>query len=429
MKKRLFVLILIHLLITGVALGVDKILEVKVDKTIDEGLAYFIERSYEKAESEGFDYVLINMNTPGGRIDSSIKIKNVILNSDIKTICYINGQALSAGTLIALSSDHIGMTIGSTLGDAEPRIGTEIADEKILSAWKKELASAAEAKERNSEIAAAFADRAEVIEGIKEEGRLLTLTTQEAKDLEMIEYIVDSKEDLLSQLDISDYEIEENQLTQGEKLARFLTNPVVAPILLMIGITGIILEVFTAGFGFFGILGLVALVLFFGGHIFAGVSSWLVILIFVLGLIFMMIEVFVPGFGVFGIIGIILFVASIFAVSPSMEAAIRSLAIAIIGSIVISGISFKFLKKSRLWSRLILQNQLTSKEGYVGAEDKKEYLNLEGTAITKLRPAGTMILEDGTKLSVVTEGDFVDKDTRVKIVSVEGNRIVVRKLI
>jgi len=426
--NKLLVLFFIFIAFTSFGYSADQILEIKIDETIEPGLAAYISRSYEIAESEGYDGVLIVMDTPGGLVDSSIEIKNRIIKSTLPTYTYIDGQAISAGSLIALSSEKISMREGSTMGAAEPRVGSEIADEKILSVWKEELASVAEVYDRNPEIARAFADREMEIEGVKEKGKILSLTSSQALELGMIDYVSQSKEDFLLELGLGEAEITESTLTIGERVARLLTNPFVAPLLLTIGISGLILEVFSAGTGVFGILGGIALGLFFLGNIAAGFSNWIVVLIFLAGLILMAIEVFVPGFGIFGISGLGLFILSIVLVSPSIEAALTSLTIAIVMSIIITLIAFKFLQKSTVWNRLVLKRFGVAEEQAEEKSISESFVGQEGVTLTKLRPSGNVLLDNGEQVSVVTAGDFINDQERVKIVQKEGNRIVVRKI-
>jgi len=430
MKKisKLLVLLFIFFAFTSFGFSAEKLLEINIDKTIEPGLAAYISRSYELAEKDGYTGVLIVMDTPGGRVDASINIKNAILRSPLPTYTYIDGQAISAGSLIALSSDKIAMRAGSTMGAAEPRIGNEIADEKIMSVWKEELASAAETHGRDTEIARAFADREMEILGVKEKGKILSLSSEEALNLGMTDFVVSSKSAFLSELGMSDPQIIESNLTTGEKAARLLTNPFVAPILLTIGISGLILEVFTAGFGLFGVLGGIALGLFFLGNIVAGFSNWIVILVFLTGLILMAIEIFIPGFGIFGISGMALFVLSIVLVSPSVELALTSLTIAIVLSIIVVMIAFKFLKRSTLWNKLVLPRYGTGEELEQERIISESFIGQEGLAISTLRPSGTVLLDNGLQVSVVTEGAFIDSNDRVVITSKEGYRIVVRKI-
>ncbi len=430
-KTTTFLILLVFLLLfvlPGSAADFHKVMVIPLENNIETGLASFIERAFEEAEQEDVDLVILEIHTPGGRVDAAINIKNTILNSSLPTAALIKGQALSAGSLIALACDHIAMQPGSTIGDAEPMIGTERAGEKILSAWKEELAAAAEANGRDGEIAKAFADRDMEIEGVTEKGRLLTLTPKRAMELGIADYEVANLEELLELFSLGGAQIISANPTVAERIARFVTDPVVAPVLLTLGIAGLVIEIITVGFGLFGILGIICLLLFFGGHLIAGFSGWEAILLFLLGLILMIIEAFSPGFGIFGIGGLLAFIVSIILVSPSFEAALISLTIAIIGTIALVLLSLKFLTARNFWKRIVLGDKLVTEEGYVASkQDLIEHLHKEGVSLTDLRPAGTVELDDGTRLDVVSTGDYISKGSKVKIIKVEGNRIVVRK--
>ena len=299
-----------------------------------------------------------------------------------------------------------------------------------ISAWKEELASVAEAHGRDPEIAKAFADRDMEIEGIIAKGKLLTLTPKDAVRLGMADYQVANRAELLEILGLEDAQIISADPTIAERISRLITNPFVAPVLLTIGIAGLIIEIISVGFGLFGIVGLASLVLFFGGHLIAGFSGWEAILLFVLGLILMVVEAFVPGFGIFGIGGLLAFITSIFLVSPSLEAALVSLTIAIVGTIIIILVSMKYLTARNFWKRIILGNKLVTEEGYIASsQDLLKYVGQEGRALTNLRPAGTGELADGTRIDVVSSGEYIERESRIKIIKVEGNRVIVKKII
>lgn len=405
------------------------VLVIPVEDTIEKGLEAFISRAIDKGEKEQVDYVIIQLDTPGGRLDAAVDIANKINHTSLTSIALIKGRAISAGSLLALSCDIIAMQPGSTLGDAEPYIGQERAGEKILSDWRGKLEATAEAKGRNPEIAAAFADRDIEIPDVIEKGKLLTLTPEKALSLGMADYIVKDKGELMQVLGVEDANFISTAPSMAEKIARLVTNPFVAPLLLTIGLAGLIIEVITAGFGFFGIIGLTSLALFFGGHLIAGFSGWGSVLLFLIGLILLFIEIFIPGFGIFGIGGIAALITSIFLISTSFEAALISLTIAIIGTIILVLISLKFLSTRGFWKRLILGNKMKTEEGYIASsEGLRDFVNKEGIALTDLRPAGTMQLDDGQRLDVVTSGEFIARESKIKVVKVEGNRIVVQKI-
>lgn len=180
------------------------------------------------------------------------------------------------------------------------------------------------------------------------------------------------------------------------------------------------------GWGIAGTLGIISLVLYFGGHLMAGFSGWGVLLLFIIGVILLAIEMFVAGFGVFGIGGIICIFASIVLAAPSWETGLVSLVLALIGTIVLVLISFKILTKRNFWSRLTLGTRYNKDEGYIPqSQDYSIYLGQKGHAHTTLRPAGTVELDDGTRIDVVTQGEFIERGKRVQVLNVEGMRIIV----
>ena len=262
-----------------------------------------------------------------------------------------------------------------------------------------------------------------------EKGKLLTLTYQQAKEYGYTDYLVANRAELLKVLNLAEANIKEAVLSPAEKITRLITHPFLAPLLLTLGIAGLIIEVFTVGWGIAGFIGLFSLSLYFGGHLLAGFTGWEAILLFLLGLILLAIEIFIPGFGLPGISGLVCLVISIVLAAPSWEAGIISLVLAIIGTIILLLFSFKFLTKRGFWERLVLGIKYQKETGYVPqSKDLSIYVGQRGVALTILRPAGTIELADGTKLDVVTEGEFIPRGENVEIILAEGIRVVVRAL-
>lgn len=406
-----------------------KVYVIPVEETIDPGLASFVERSISEAEEKQVDLILLEIDTPGGRIDAAESIKKTIGNTKIPTMALVKGGAISAGAYITLACPKIAMVPGSTIGDAEPRLsdGTEV-DEKIISYWAAEMGTTAEKNGRDRRIAMAMADRDIEIPGIVEKGKLLTFTYQQAKEHGYTDYIVADRAELLRVVELDGAEVLEGKLSAAERLTRVVTNPYIAPVLLMLGITGIAIELFTVGFGVAGLLGIASLALYFGGHMMAGFSGWEAILLFLLGIILLAVEVFLPGFGLPGLGGIVSIIASIIIAAPSWEVGIVSLVLALVGTIVLVLLSFKVLTRRKFWDKLILGTKYNKEAGYVPQkEDLSVYIGRKGEALTILRPAGTVVLEDGTRLDVVTDGGFIQKGQQIEIVRAEGVSLVVRE--
>ena len=407
---------------------VDCVMMIPVDDVVELGLSSYLERNIARAEEAQADVIILVLDTPGGRVDAAQDIKRILYDTDIPTIAFVKDQAISAGAYIALCCDEIMMAPGSTIGDAEMLINGVRADEKYLGPWREEFAAIAEDKGRDPEIAKAFVDRDIVIDGVIEAGKLLTLTPQRAVELGMADGMVKDEAALLEAIGAKDARIVYGEMNGAEKITRFVTNPNIAPIFLAGGILLMILEFATPGVGIFAIGGIILLALYFGGHMIAGMASWFALLLFVVGIILCFIEILVPGFGIFAVGGIGCIVGSIFLTTPDMATAIKYLTIVLLIMAVCAPIIFKLFSKSKLFDRLLVRERLTTEDGYVaGRKEQADYIGANGVAATTLRPSGTVELEDGTRIDVVTRGEFIEKGESVQVVQNEGTWLVVEK--
>ncbi len=148
---------------------------------------------------------------------------------------------------------------------------------------------------------------------------------------------------------------------------------------------------------------------------------------FGLGLILMVIEIYVPGFGIWGIAGITCFIIGIIVTADTLIEALilMMILLAIVG--IIFSILLHSISKGKLPKNMVLSTSMKKEDGYIGTNDMKYFLNKQGVALTTLRPVGTVDF-DGVKLDVVSEGEFIPKGIQVKVIKVEGRRIVVRRL-
>ncbi|HHV94978.1 MAG TPA: hypothetical protein GXX37_00655 [Clostridiaceae bacterium] len=150
-------------------------------------------------------------------------------------------------------------------------------------------------------------------------------------------------------------------------------------------------------------------------------------LLLIVGLILIIFEMFNPGFGAPGIVGLILLaVGIIFTARSFLEALVMIIIILAILGLALT-IVLHSAAKGRLSKTLILNDSLNKEEGFSGTEDLEYFVGREGVTTTVLRPSGTAEF-DGVKLDVVSEGEFIPKNTRVKIKKVAGRRIVVTKM-
>ncbi|WP_408607131.1 NfeD family protein [Halobacillus mangrovi] len=402
---------------------------IPVKETVERGMAAFLERTTDEAAENGADHIIFEIDTPGGRVDAAGEIGEIFQDLDIPNTAFITSRAYSAGSYIALNADQIYMKPQATMG-ASGVINSDgtAADKKAQSAWISSMVAAAESNGRDPLYARAMADSSvDLPKYGAGEGEFLTLGPTDAEEVGYAEGIVEDRTELLSELNLSDAKIIEEQPTLAENLARFLTDPIVIPILLSVASLGLIVELYSPGFGIPGIMGVLSLVLFFYGHIVAGLAGYEAIILLILGIGLVVAEFFLPG-GIAGIAGIIAIVASLMLSSADMGHMAMSIGIALIVTIVVSIILFKVVGLERGFFRhIILNDATTSEKGYVSAANRLELIGMEGTTLTPLRPAGTAEF-DGERLDVVTEGGFISAQHRVKVVKTEGSRIVVREM-
>lgn len=404
------------------------VIVIPVEDEVEPGLASYLQRNIAQAREINADLIILALDTMGGRVDAAQDIKRILYDCEIPTVAFVKDQAISAGAYIALCCDTILMAPGSTIGDAEMRVNGERADEKYLGSWREEFAAIAEQKGRDPEIAKAFVDRDIAIDGIIEAGKLLTLTPQRAVELGFAEAIVENETALLQYLGAGDAQVIYGTLTGAEKITRLVTSSSIAPVLLAAGILSLLLEFVTPGVGLFAIVGTLLLALYFGGHMIAGMASWFALLLFIIGIILCFIEILVPGLGIFAIGGIGCIVGSIFLTTPDLITAVKYLAIVLVILAVCAPVMLKLFSKSKFFDRLLVRERLTTEDGYVaGRQEQADYIGAMGVAATTLRPSGTVELADGTRIDVVTRGEFIEKGEPVQVVRKEGTWLVVEK--
>ena len=382
----------------------------------------FVKRTVDEIAPLRPAAIIFEIDTYGGLINEANNIKDVIVGIEVPTIAFVNNKAESAGVLITIANERIAMADRATIGSAETIPNTE----KVMSLWLSWLRDTARFRGRDSELVQSMADRTIEIPGVVEQGRLLNLSAQEAIDLEFIDLVANDYESILRNFDIQYNRIKVVEMDLRTNIARVLTNPYIMTLLLALGFIGIIIEVLTPGFGAGGTVSLISFALFFGGNILAGNSTWGAIIIFIAGLLLVAIELVVPGFGIPGIGGIVAMFISIVLAMGSLERALVSILIAL-GLTAIAGfILIKYGYKNPYVDKIILSTKQENKEGYTSTLDKRGLLDATGIALTDLRPAGTIEVGD-IRLDAVTEGQFIGRGSSIKIVKIEGYRVVVRE--
>jgi membrane-bound serine protease (ClpP class) len=426
-RKKFIIFITLFTIISFIILntsanGTDEVYLISIKGTIDLGLSSYVQRALEEAILNKAKAVILEVDTFGGRVDAAIQIRDKIINLNIPSVAYIKNRAWSAGALIALSAKYILMDKGASIGAAEPRP----ADEKNISALSAEFASTAQSRGRPEKIAAAMVDKDIEIENIIEKDKILTLNTEQAIKLNFVDGIALNIEEVLNFLNLQDVKIKYISPNWAENISRFVTNPVVSSLLLSIGFLGLIIEFWTLGWGIAGTIGIISLSLFFGGHIIVGLAGWEAIILFLVGFSLLLAEIFlIPGFGLTGISGIIAILTSIFLTFGNIIQAAYSILIALGFTIVGFFLLIRYIPATRTWRKFILFTKQEKELGYtVGIKNSKRLIGKEGIVTTPLRPSG-MVEVNGEKLNAITRGEYVNSNTKIKIISVEGNKIVV----
>lgn len=417
------------------AAGQEHVVRVPVSGTVEMGLAPFIERTIEEAEAAGAAAVILEIETPGGRVDAAERITSAISRAELPVYAYINLHAYSAGAMIALATERVFMRDGGVMGAATPVDGSGTkGSEKIVSAMRARMRALAEARGLDPAVAEAMVDEQIAIDGVVDEGRLLTLTTSEAVALGYAT-AVDDWADLIAVLELEQAPVNEATVNWAERLVRFLTNPVIAPFLLSLGFLGLIVEIKTAGFGLAGIAGLLSLAMFFGAHLLLGLAGAEDLILVLAGIVLILVEVFViPGFGIFGILGGLalvggLVLAQVGAYPTGADFAQAGTVLTV--STILVGVAAWLILRSipGSWrlkrSGVLLPESTDRDEGYTSADVRSDLEGAVGVAITDLRPAGVGLFTD-ERMDVVSESEWIEEGTRIRIISAEGYRHIVR---
>ena len=274
--------------------------------------------------------------------------------------------------------------------------------------------------------------------------KLLTLTPQEAKKYGVIKYISKDLDQVLWDLSLNSMAVVTITPTWSEDLYKWLISPEITLLLLVLGVGGLYIEFKTPGFGLPGIVGICALTIFFGSRYVVGLADWLDVALLITGIILVLVEIFiVPGFGVIGALGIIFVLAGIvmsFTFDDyqlpqyswqwdRLEDAGFAMTMTMFSMVLIVLLTWKFLPKTPLYSRLVLADQQLPQEGYTAQipQEAEATIGRKGIATSMLRPAGRGRFGDKT-YQVVSLSEYIEEGTPIVIVQAEGNRYVVDRI-
>ena len=467
MKTRIFSLLLLLIIPfvsfsqeTSDSLDVSKTKVYKFDIKQDIGPPIWRQTkdAFSEAKEWNADILLIHMNTYGGMVVHADSIRTAILNSETPVYVYIDNNAASAGALISIACDGIYMRTGANIGAATVVNQTgEAMPDKYQSYMRSTMRATAESHgkdtliqngdtivkwKRDPLIAEAMVDPRTYIENVIDTGKVLTFTPNEAIKNGYCEGIANSVEEVLEQLEVTEYVIKKYEPSGVEKLIDFMLNPMLHGLLVMIIIGGIYFELQSPGIGFPLVASIIAAVLYFSPLYLDGLAANWEIILFILGVLLLGVEIFViPGFGVAGITGVV-FIISGLSLSlidnvnlefeprhiKALLGAILLVTFSMFSSIIISiNLSKRLFAGSGFLGKLALKTEGKIEEGYIGVDmSPKELIGSVGMSSTDLRPSGKVIIENEI-YDAKSEDGFINKGTAVLILRYEAGQVYVMK--
>jgi membrane-bound serine protease (ClpP class) len=420
-------------------------------------LVYLVRRGVKSALDNRADLLVLDMETPGGRVDAAEEIMEILGQFKGRSVTYVNRNAYSAGAFIAVATQEIYMAPESVIGAAAPIMlspgggGVEAMPEtlelKTTSAVSALVRAYAEKNGHNPDVVEAMVDKQKelIIDGkvINPKGKILTLTNSEAQR----EYgsppkpllsagTVESLDALIVRLAGADATRTRIEPTGAETVATWIN--ALNFIWLIIGVAGIYLEFKTPGVALPGVVGVCAFALYFFGSYIAGLSGLEWPALFVLGLLLVLLELFIfPGTVALGLAGVALMLVTILMAMvdlypgpprlpslPQLTLPLRQLALAFAGSLVAVYVLSRVLPKTSLYGVLVSRSASGMTSVQAQAKSQRACLGREGVALSVLRPGGKAQFGDDV-LDALTQGEMIARGTRVRIIGYSGREAIV----
>lgn len=462
---------------------------IRLEGAISPMTERFLDRKLNTARARRADLVIVEIDSPGGFLDASLKMAERLRDLDwAHTVAFVPNQALSGAAITALACDDIVMAPAARLGDAGPIFQGEDslfrhAPEKIRSELAGRMEDFARAKGRPPALAAAMVDMDLVVYQVRNtqtneetfmsdeeinnaddpavweklkpvpESRpkyFLTVNGERAVELKLAQGTANTREELKARYPVAN-ELLVLKPSGVDTAVTILNWPLVTGLLFVIGLVALYIEFSAPGLGLGGLIAGLCFALFFWSRFLGGTAGWLEVILFVAGVVFLAVEVFVlPGFGIAGLTGLLLVFVSVLMASQHFVIPQTALQLTTsLNSIMVlaaSGVTFVVVAAvlSRYFQMLPVVRSLVLETpgAYAAAADPKTgkarvafdpqlrfpiQVGDWGVADCPLRPAGKARFGEHY-VDVVTDGLFVDKGRTVRVLDVSGNRVLVREV-
>ena len=324
-------------------------------KMIDDGLYKSLKRRTEEALGQGAEYLIYEISTYGGLVQSGDDISKLLFETGqkAKTIAYVKTEAISAGAMIAVSCRDIVMRENTKIGDCAPiTMGGKLEGverEKAESFVRAIFDTAAKANHYPRALLRAMVTMQIEVYRVKNlqtqefeyfetsdvpsdansydlenknvvvgDDELLTVDAQSALDYGIARAVVKNREELMAFLSQRDHVTFPDAPVilvpnWSEQMVRAINHPTVMGILVMIAMLGLYMEFSTPGVGLPGLAAVICFVILIGSKYLIGLANWVEVAVFVLGILLLFVEIFlIPGFGLAGITGIVCILLGLF---------------------------------------------------------------------------------------------------------------------
>jgi membrane-bound serine protease (ClpP class) len=456
---------------------------IKLDGPLDTVMVSSVSRSLVQARQDKVNLVIFEISCPGGVESVGDNLADIVSGiKDMKTVAYIDDRALGVAALLPLACRDIVFKKAARMGDVRQGVSGrngQVHDlsELEISSLAKKAALLARQKGHPEAVAVAMVDpeaevveakdshtgaarlvltseveanhgRYQVIQTRKERGSVLTVTSEDAASYGLGQVVADAEE-LKALYGLRGRAIRVDGPGWVDSIVTILTDPYVSWLLLFIGGFMLVIELKLPGIGLPAITSALAFLLFFWSHYLSGTADQLEIILFLVGLVCLSLELFVfPGFGIFGMSGILLMLSSIVMAShtfiwPTQDYEYRELGytllqvsgmlVAICVGAAVLGRYFpsipllkRLILKPEPWTTVEAEDTLVRQatEGY----DSLAFLVGEtGRTTTPLRPTGKARFGN-LVIDVAAVGVFVEPDSLVEVIDVQGARVIVKKM-
>lgn len=441
--KRIFTALLLSVITVLAMPAGRRVVILSLEDEIDARAWQHTRRACDKAIENEADLMVVKMNTYGGALDAADSIRTALLRLPVPTAAYIDHNAASAGALIALACDSVFMTPGSSIGAATVVDGQgQPMPDKYQAYMSSIMRSTAQHHGKwfapGDSVLTWRRDPAIAASMVNPE-KVTAFSTSEALEAGFSDGTVTSIQEMLSQLDMPDAEIDHFQPTLTDDIIGFLSNAGIRAILVMLILGGIYMEMHTPGLGVAAAVAVVATCLYFLPIFITGTLAPWIVIVLIAGIILINLEIFViPGFGVCGIAGIVcILLALCAAITPSFtispeESTIGNIGqpLLIVGSGLIAAIGLvAWLSSShgpkffRRHSELMLTQDV--KKGYIGVDmGPARLVGQQAITMTDMRPAGKIII-DKKVFDAVSTGEYIEANHSVRILRYENAQLYV----